>query len=444
MVTKGLYININLVIGMDKDKLRQVIIDQQESFDREKDLIKRDIDLEKYLAGNEIIVISGIRRCGKSSLLKIISKKINGVNIFINFDDIRLIDFNTENFTDITDIVHEMHGNSKKITYFLDEMQNVPHWERWVNNLYDNNCKVFVSGSNSNLLSSEISTYLTGRNKVIKLHPFSFKEYLLFNKTHHKIKIKMKLKDFNLRNCTSKEKTIIFREFKKYLTTGGFPLVLKNDDLDLSRQYFEDILNKDILYRYKIKESKELKDLALFLLSDIGGIYSYSTLKQVTGLKSLSTIKNYVDYLKNVFLMYSVDKFDYSLKKQKISTSKIYSQDNSFLKTVSFNFSNDTGKLLENLVFLELLRKNHEIYYHLNKKECDFLTKNGLKITQAIQVSSDISNPLTKKREIEGLIHAMNEYKLNTGYILTMEHEEQLLIKNKKIIIKPVWKWLLE
>ena len=212
--------------------------------------------------------------------------------------------------------------------------------------------------------------------------------------------------------------------------------------MQLSKQYFEDILNKDILNRYQIKQIKKTKDLLLYLFSNVGKPYSYSTLKQVTGIKSLSTIKNYIDYFRNVFLLYTLERFDYSVAKQKVSSSKPYSGDNSFLNTIAFNFTENKGKRLENLVFLHLLRKEKEVYYHLDKKECDFVVKEGLKITQAIQVCLDLSNPETRKREIEGLQNAMSKYKLKQGLILTMEQEET--IKAKGISIKPVWKWLLD
>jgi len=412
---------------MDKIKLRQVIIDQQDLFKKKDDLIDRDIKLD--LKGNEITIISGIRRCGKSSLLKLISNKIEGNKIYLNFDDIRLTDFNKENFEDVQSIAIELFGKGK-ITYFLDEIQNIEHWERWANNLYAQDIKVFITGSNSKLLSSEISTYLTGRNKVLNLHPFSFREYL-------------RIKNAEVsKQMTSEQNSITLKHFKDYLNLGGFPLVIRNDDLQLSKQYFDDILNKDILNRYNIKQVKQTKDLLLYLFSNIGKPYSYATLKQVTGIKSLSTIKNYIDYFRNVFLIYTLEKFDYSLAKQKVSSSKPYAGDNSFLKTVSFNFTENSGKLLENLVFLHLLRNKKEAYYHLDKRECDFVVKQGLKISQAIQVCMDIGNPETRKRELEGLQQAMTKYKLKEGLILTMEHEET--IKAKKIMIKPVWKWLLE
>lgn len=416
---------------MEKDKLRQVILDQQEEFNKPEELIDRNLDLDYFLKGNEIIVISGIRRCGKSSLLKIISKKIKGNKLFLNFDDFRLTDFTIDNFQDIQDIAYEIL-NTEKIIYFLDEIQNAKNWERWVNNLYSKKIKVFVTGSNSELLSSEISTFLTGRNKVIKLSPFSFKEFLTYNgikKTKY---------------LTTTEKNIIFRKFLEYFELGGFPLIIKSNDVKLSQQYFEDILNKDVLNRYRIKQIKEIKDLILYLFSNSGKTYSYSTLKQITKIKSLSTIKNYIDFFRNVFLIFTIERFDYSIKKQKVSSSKVYIADNSFFKTISFNFSENMGKRLENLVFLELNRKGKEVYYHLNKKECDFVIKKGVKLVQAIQVSLKIDKANTKQREMGGLKDAMKKYNLEEGIILTLEEEKTIIEGDKKIIIKPVWKWLIE
>ena len=415
---------------MEKNKLKEVLQDQQSLFDKADDLIERDISLKDYMKGNEIVIITGIRRCGKSSLLKIISKKLNEKFVYMNFDDIRLTDFKVENFEDIEEIVSEIYGIKTNVIYLLDEIQNVPSWERWVNNLYAKKIKVFVTGSNSSLLSSEISTFLTGRNKVIKLYPFSFREFLLFKK------IKT---DYQ----TTDERRAVSQAFNEYFEKGGFPLVIINDDLTLSKQYFEDILNKDIIKRYNIKKVKELKDLILYLFSNVSKTYSYSTLKQVSSIKSLSMINNYIEYLKNVFVASTINKFDYSIKKQKVSSSKFYVLDNSFLKTVAFNFSENAGKRLENLVFIELVRRGNEIYYHAKKNECDFIIKEGLKITKAIQVCLILDNAVTKKREVDGLIEAMKEYKLKEGLILTLDKEEGLVVEDKKITIKPVCKWLL-
>lgn len=416
---------------MEKNKLKEVLQDQQVLFDNLNDLIEREVSLDSYMKGNEIVIITGIRRCGKSSLLKIISKKLKEKCIYINFDDIRLTDFKVENFEDIEEIVSEIYGIKTNVIYLLDEIQNVPSWERWVNNLYAKKTKVFVTGSNSSLLSSEISTFLTGRNKVIKLYPFSFREFLL-------------VKKIKLDYQTTDERRAISQAFNDYFEKGGFPLVIINDDLSLSKQYFEDILNKDIIKRYNLKKVKELNDLILYLFSNVSKTYSYSTLKQVSSIKSLSMINNYIEYLKNVFVASTINKFDYSIKKQKVSSSKFYVLDNSFLKTVAFNFSENAGKRLENLVFIELVRRGNEVYYHAKKNECDFIIKEGLKITKSIQVCLILDNAVTKKREIDGLIEALKEYQLKEGLILTLDKEEELVVENKKIIIKPVWKWLLE
>ncbi|MEM2138949.1 MAG: ATP-binding protein, partial [Candidatus Woesearchaeota archaeon] len=407
----------------------------QQSLFKDDNLIERDLNLEPYLKGNEIIIITGIRRCGKSSLLKIIARNFK-TNFYLNFDDIRLTDFQADNFHDLYEIALEI--TKDKPIFFLDEVQNVKDWEKWVNNLHEKGYKVFLTGSNSNLLSSEISTFLTGRNKTIKLHTFSFKEFLRLKNITNNFDFNIN----NINNLTTEEKIIIKKNINEYLEIGGFPLIIKNNDLELSRNYFEDILNKDILNRYNIRQSKEIKDLSLYLFSNIGNIYSYSRLKEITGIKSLSTIKNFIDYLKNSYLLYTINRFDFSIAKQKISSSKVYASDISFLKTISFNFSQNLGKRLENLVFLNLIKKdsNTEVYYHLDKSECDFIVKKGLKITQAIQVSLNIDN----KREIEGIKSAMKKYKLNEGIMVNLEIEKEIKEKDKTIKIMPIWKFLLQ
>ena len=414
---------------MDRSRLRRIMADHQEWLERtEDDLVQRDVDLDYALRGNEIVIITGIRRCGKSTLLNMISKRLPGNKIFLNFDDIRLNDLTTDNLSDVEDIAYEFHGTGE-ITYFLDEIQNVPGWERWVNNLHARGRKVLLTGSNSKLLSSEISTFLTGRNKVVRLYSFSFREYL------------------RLKRCDDPEphstsgRNRIYRHFLEYFELGGFPVICRNDDVRLSGQYFSDIVNRDVLARYRVQHVKELKDMILFLFSNTGVTYSYSTLKRITGIRSLSTLKNYVDHLKSVFLLSTVDRFDYSLARQKISSAKPYIADASFFRTVAFNFSENRGKRLENLVFLELQRRGKEIYYHRGRKECDFLVRDGLRITSAIQVAWELADPATLDREVEGLKEAMREYRLDTGLILTLETTGR--IEEHGITILPVWEWLL-
>jgi predicted AAA+ superfamily ATPase len=415
---------------MDKSKLRQVIIDQQERFRKDDGLIARDVDLKYLLKGKEMVVVTGIRRCGKSSLLKLIAAGLGGSRFFMDFDDVRLSDFEVPDYQHVEELALELCGEGAY--YFLDEIQNAPLWERWVNNLYGRDVKIFMTGSNSSLLSSEISTFLTGRNKQLRLDTFSFREFLRLRKIN-----------YDLSRLSSAQKASISKMFREYFEVGGFPLVLKNSDPDLSRQYFADILNKDVMGRHKIREVKGINDLALFLLSNVGKRYSYSTLKQVSGIKSLSTIKKYVGYFQESFLVYTVGLFDYSVRKQKVSSSKAYAGDNGFLKTVAFNFTENLGQRLENLVFLHLKRLGLETYYYAGKKECDFVAKRGIKVEVAIQVAASLDNPKTKEREVDGLLEAMRLYKLDKGVILTFEEEGVIKKGNHEIEVLPVWKWLI-
>ena len=409
---------------MDKQNLRQVLVDQQHEFKESEALIKRDVGLGPFLKGNEIVVITGIRRCGKSSLLKLISQEIKAQAFYVNFDDIRLSGFTSDDFQNLDDIAAELVG---KGVFYIDEIQNIPLWERWANNLFAKGIKAFITGSNSSLLSSEISTFLTGRNKPLKLMPFSFNEFLRMKGAQT--------------GTTSAEKARAASLFREYLLKGGFPVVLKNDDIQLSRQYFDDIVRKDVVARYGIRNIRETNDLLLYLISNTGRTFSYSALQKITGIKSFSTIRRYIDYFCNVYLVYTLERFDYSVARQKVSSSKPYAGDTGFLTTIAFSFSENEGKRLENAVFLELLRQGKETYYHHGKKECDFVVKSGLRISDAIQVCTSISNPLTRKRELEGLYDAAAKYGLKEGTIITMETEQEITYKGIQVHVKPAWRW---
>jgi predicted AAA+ superfamily ATPase len=427
---------------MDKDQLLDVILQQQEIFKKiPGDLVEREIDPEKYMRGKEIVIITGIRRSGKSTVLKLISEKYrnSGENIlFINFEDIRLADISTKNYNDIENIAVELFSAEKKTIFFFDEIQYAPSWERWLNNLHFKGHKVFVTGSNAKILGREIATSLTGRNIVLPLHPFSFREYL-------------KLKEIEIpdeKRLTSKKSAEILHYFKIYLECGGFPEVIKEDNIELSGCYFNDILKRDIESRNKIRDSTGISRLATYLATNSASIFTYSTLRHITGIKSNNTISQYIDYFRDSYLFYTLPAFHYSLKKQAGASSKVYSGDNSFLKTVSFNFSDNTGQKLENLVFLYLLqsKKGYRLFYHSgekSKKECNFLIMKETYLSCAIQVSSTITDEKTKEREINGLTDALKEYNLSKGYILTMDSSGIENTEGKEIIIIPVWKYML-
>jgi len=417
---------------MEKQIVREILLDQQSFLETKGQLVERDIDLSKTINSKEIVVISGIRRCGKSTLLRMISSKLDTRMVFIDFSDIRFANFSIEDYSLLDESILELFGDVA--VFLLDEVQNAPMWQRWVNNLFTSGKKVFLTGSNSNLLSSEISTYLTGRNRVIRLCPFSFREFLRLRGIHVE----------NVNRLTSREKSLLRKSFDEYLKTGGFPEVLIQNDVGLARNYFEDIITKDIVARYGIRDVGELKELALYLVSNTGYSVSYNNLKNIVGIKSLSTIKSFLDHLEEAFLFQKINRFSYSIKKQRALPSKIYAGDVGFITSTAFNFSENRGHRLENLILNHLQRGGKEIYYHLEKKECDFIIKDGPKVIRAIQVSENLSNKLTMEREINGLLDALRTYDLSEGTIITLDKQEELKVEKYSINVIPAWKWLLE
>jgi len=417
---------------MNKDRLKEIMFDQKDVFNSKKHLIERDIELEKYIAGGQIVIISGIRRCGKSSLLFLIKQKINlddSEYCYFNFDDERIIP-DISVLEQIYNIHIEVYG--KEPVLFLDEIQNISAWEKFVNRMYEQGAKIYVTGSNANLLSSEISTSLTGRNKIIELFPFSFNEYLRF--TGNK---------YNLSRITTKSKSLLVKEFNTYFEKGGFPLVVKENDIELINSYFQDILYRDIISRYRLTQVNEIKQIGLYFSANVGKLFSYATLQKISGVKSLSSIKDYLYYYAQSYMFFYLKKFDYSVKKQIMNPKKVFTIDPGFANRIGFNFSENKGRILENIVFLELLRRGKEVFYHSSKNECDFVIKEGLEIVEAIQVSYMI-NVSNEQREYAGLQEAMQTYKLQKGLLLTYDTENTSPSGRGEIKVKPVWKWLLE
>jgi hypothetical protein len=422
---------------MDDITLKQVIADQRENFFSKKKLIQRDLDLDVYLKTRQVVVISGIRRCGKSSLLYLIKNKMHLKKeqiVYFNFDDERLINFKIGDFNKLYALHIELfRPDISKLIWFLDEIQNIHNWEKFVNRIYEKQMKIFVTGSNASLLSSEISTALTGRNMTIYLMPFSFKEYL-----------RIKNISFSDSLLTTEQKAMLTGEFYQYVETGGFPQVLQENNMSLISFYYQDILYRDIVARYSLQQTEELKNLSLFISSNISRLYSYRQLLTICGVNSVSTIKKYLNYFEQSFLFYFVKKFDYSIKKQILNPKKIYLSDTGFYGKIGFRSTHDAGHLLENIAFLSLKRSGKEIYYHKHKYECDFVIKKNLNISEAIQVSAQITNATTRKREFEGLYEALNVYDLEQGLILTENEEGVEVYKSKKIVIKPLWQWLVQ
>ncbi|MCG2716329.1 MAG: ATP-binding protein [Candidatus Marinimicrobia bacterium] len=211
-------------------------------------------------------------------------------------------------------------------------------------------------------------------------------------------------------------------------------------------QYFKDIIYRDVIARYNIRNTHEIRELALFLASNIGTIQSYQNLQNLINVKSLNTIKNYLGIMESVYLFMRVDLFDYSVKRQIYNPSKIYSIDTALANSIAFNFSRNLGRLYENIVCTELLRRNHEIFYWKSKKdgEVDFLIKKGLQIDTAIQVCTSLSNDKIRKREIDGLLEAKRALKAEKLLIITEDEEQELTVESETIQVIPIWKWLLK
>lgn len=398
----------------------------------------------------QIIVITGIRRSGKSTLLKeslnylINTKKTNPKNIlYLNLESPHFEKY--KNDPKYLDIIYKEFlelNNIKKDTkryLLLDEIQFFKNWQVFVKSRYEtDNVKFIITGSNAWLLSQEFSTLLSGRSISFTIFPFDFKEFLSYKGTpfsSNKEKIKNKLK--------------IKKEIDNYLQEGGFPEIVINKNKKINKEllfnYYKNILYLDIVPRFNIKDTNNLEKLSNYLLNNITHKYSYNKLSAHLGFSD-KTIKEYISNLEKSYLVFELNKFDYSFKKQINSLKKLYVIDNGLLNAISFKFSKDLGKLYENLVFIELKRKNADVYYYTTKSnlEVDFLVFEKTKVVSLIQVCYDLDNLNTLERETKSLMEASKELKCNNLIIINNNLDKEEKIKNKTIKFVSLWKWLLE
>lgn len=414
-----------------KALLKDIIADQKSFLAGRMNIIKREFP-ESYLHNEQIIIITGIRRCGKSVLLQQTRNRLPQKDYFLNFDDERLLGFTSENFQDLYEVFVELYG--KQDYFYFDEIQNIVGWEQFVKRLYNAGKKVFITGSNARMLSKELGTMLTGCYLAIELYPFSFNEFLQFKGKQHLIE----------QHHGTEAKGEIYAQFNTYMYNGGFPLYLSSDDGLVLKTLYDNILYRDVLVRNQILNEKEIKELVYFAVSNIGKPFTYTSLSKIIGVKNPTTVKNYIEFIENTYLLFSLNKLDYSVKVQLRNPKKLYAIDNALVKRLGFHFSGEEGRLLENMVFIELKRRGGEIFYHQSaNSECDFIVRDGHRVSQAIQVCYLLNNVETHQREINGLISAMKTYQLTEGYIISSSHEEEVLTEQGKIYIIPAWKWLL-
>jgi predicted AAA+ superfamily ATPase len=396
-----------------KDTLKNVVRLQRKELESAETGIPRDISKNIDMKIPHAIILSGVRRCGKSTLMRQIMKKMDNFHYF-NFEDQRVLGFEVKDFEKMVSVLQEEFGNSK--FFFLDEIQNVDGWERFVRSKQDLGNKFVITGSNASLLSRELGTRLTGRHITYELFPFSYAEML---------------------QLESKKPSL--DSFNEYMESGGFPEFLEYRKIEMLQELLNDIIVRDVITRYGLRETKTIKEMAIYLLTNVGKEFSYTNLAKHFSLGSTNTVISYVSYFEDSYLLFTVPKFDYSYRKQQVNPKKVYSIDVGLSRANSASFSKDKGRMLENIVFLGLRRKYKEIFYFKDKKECDFLVRERGKIKEAIQVCYELTED-NMERELSGLKEAMEKLKIDKGTIVTLSQDDNL----GKITVKPVWKWLLK
>ena len=357
---------------ISRDLLEDVIDGWADTISREK-IVHRDIAerIEESLAMEEVTVITGVRRSGKTFILYGMQRAHGG--IYINFEDERLIGFSSEDFDKLADI---MKKREEKILY-LDEVQEASGWEKFAHRIH-RRIKIVVTGSNSALLASDYASALVGRTVTYQVYPLSYGEYLRF------------------RSMKPERETLM-----DYVTKGGFPRVVLTGRPSLVKEYFERIIFRDIVPRSGIEHPESLRNLAVYLLSNVGKEFSYRSLTTVSGLKHENTVKEYIAILRNAYLLEMISRYSRSIKAQATYGKKVYGADTGFA-TIGRRLGEDTGRLLENAVYLHLMRKNG-IYYARNGKEVDFVVTEGLKPVRLVNVAYMAEDPETLRREISSL-----------------------------------------
>lgn len=397
---------------------------------------------------NEIIFLKGVRRSGKSTiLLNHIQNLIEGGTqkeniLFVNLEDPRFASsLSLELLEEIKQAYLYYMNPQSKPYIFLDEVQNIDGFEKWLLKEYElRTSHLFATGSNSKLLSKEIGTSLSGRYLDIQVSPLSFQEYLLFNNLVIE-------KPYDL---ISKH-TEVERHFERYMMHGGFPKVVLTEDVVLKeaelKSYFDSILLRDIVARYKLDNFRILEQLSIFLLSSISNLVSITKVKNRLGV-SHDLASRYMEYLENTYMIQSVPLFDWSLQKQYVNPKKIYSIDTGLSKRVSFEVGKRIGDMLENIVYLELKRRHNEIYYFKTAQgyEVDFLIKEYEQITNLVQVSQTLTDGKTKKRELRALVKASDELKHSENInllLLTMDESYTEVMDDKTIKVINILEWLI-
>lgn len=430
---------IILVITMAK-LAEKIIIEAKE--EKKELLSRRYVDREgltefrNSLKSGLVNIVAGPRRAGKSVFSMLGLKEEDFA--YLNFDDDRIRQIS--NTDDILEGIISVYGRTKLI--FFDEIQNLSGWELFVNKLHRRGYKIVITGSNSKLLSGEMADALTGRHSLHEVFPFSFGEFLKTRNTAYNAG----------EILTPEKKGDLLNSLKIYMTFGGFP-ELSHESVN-SKSYlealFESTLLKDVVTRYKVRFARQLYDLAVYLASNVSSEYTFGSLRKNLLFNSTLTVQNYVGFLEETYLFFSLNRFSFKFKEQVRSPRKIYMVDNGYVTSCAFRVNPDYGKLLENLVFIELLRRgarpNMELFYYKTKtgKEVDFLVRKGLRPDSLIQVCFHTDDPKTMKRELCSLADAGDELQCQNLIVITFDMDGDDKIEGKTVKFIPIWKWFLD
>jgi uncharacterized protein len=397
-----------------QDQIAEVVESQKETFLTKKDEVEREAIHYVTVLPSFATIITGIRRCGKSTLVsQLVNSKFPHA-FFVNFEDIRLAGFETDDFTRL---YSEIVKQGSKVICF-DEIQLVKNWEIFVHQLLREDFQVFVTGSNASLLSRELGTHLTGRYLSTELFPFSYNEFL---------------------SCRKMEPNT--ESVREYMNVGGMPEYVKSGEGQILSHLIDDILIRDISVRQSLRDVNTLRQLTVYLLSNVGNLISASKLIGMFGMKSATTFLEYFSFLSDAYLVEFIPQFSYSLKAQARNLKKVYALDLGFVSQVGMLFSENNGQRFENLIYLHLRNKANEIYYYKDKGECDFVTMENGQALELVQACYEI-NDLNFDREYAGLVEALKFFKKEEGIIVTMNQSDKFEKDGYKVRVVPAHEFL--
>ena len=393
------------------------VIDQQTNHILSKDFgLKRELIPATQSLSSHALIISGVRRCGKSTLLmQMMMQMEKKALLYLNFESPHLYDFSLSDFSRLDNIIVRKGVN----TLFFDELQLVEGWEMFVRQKLDQDYQIIITGSNASLLSKELGTKLTGRHITQELFPFSYSEFLSFK---------------DLKPSTESLST--------FMNTGGFPEYLKTGDEEQLATLFDDVLVRDIVVRYGIRDIKSLQRLAIFLVSNIGNRVTATKLKQPLSIAATSTVLTWFSHLEFSYLITFLPMFSHSTKAQLINPRKVYAIDLGLVNTVSNTTTENLGRKLENLIFLHLRRKYKELYYFDENGECDFVAMERGKVKELVQVCYIIT-PDNIDRELKGLRQAMRFFDFHKAIIVTFDTKDVIKEDGFEIEIIPACDYLI-